>query len=91
MTDPTDLLRTQDLGAYRVIPLTSDRDMTTLYWNVEADLHDPEEGRTVASSASLQFALADGAFSDPWERSIPDSVMARLESLARRLEKAGLF
>lgn len=91
MTDPTDLLRTHYLGAYRVVPLAGDRDMTTLYWNVEADLRDPEEGRKIAFSASLQFALADRAFSDPWEREIPDSVMARLESLARRLEKAGLF
>ena len=90
MTDPTDLLRTHYLGAYRVVPEVGDRDVA-LYWNVEADLRDPEEGRKIAYSASLQFALADRAFNDPWEREIPDSVMARLESLARRLEKAGLF
>ena len=84
------LLRPHYLGAYTVFPEGADGE-GRYNWGVVANLRDPEEGRTVEFSASLVFALADEAFNDPWERPIPPSVMNRLESLARRLEKAGLF
>ena len=98
---PHALARTHTLGAYRVSPegpLPDGRDLGPngepgwrLDWFIEADLRDPEEGRTVNYSASLVCALNEGTFSAPWEREIPPSVMRRLEALADRLAAADLF
>ncbi len=85
------LARTHTFGPYRVIPEPHDDGGSILNWSVEADLYDAEEKQKIAFSASLTFALADRAFADPWERPIPESTMAKLESLAVRLSAAGLF
>jgi len=87
------LNRTHHIGAYRVVPVLEDNE---IYWVVEADLYAPDDtsrrfGR-VRYGATLTFARADGAFSEPdGERLIPDSVRDRLDSLAGRLTKAGLY
>lgn len=85
------LARVHTFGPYRVIPEPHDDGGSILNWSVEADLYDADEKQKIAFSASLTFALADRAFSDPWERPIPESTMAKLESLAVRLSAAGLF
>ena len=98
---PHPLARTHVLGAYRIVPdgpLPDGRDLGPngepnwrLDWFIEADLRDPETGRRKNFSASLVLAINEGTFSDPWEREIPPSVMAKLEALADRLAAADLY
>jgi hypothetical protein len=99
---PHPLVRTHTFGPYRVVPegpLPDGRDVGgpdnapgwRQDWFLEADLRDPETGRTARFSASLVLALNEGTFSDPWERELPPAVMAKLEALADKLAAADLF
>lgn len=97
---PHPLVRPHSIGAYRVVPegpLPDGRDVGPegqpgwrQDWFVQARLRD-EDGATAVFSASLVCALNEGTFSDPWERPIPPSVMAKLEALADKLAAADLF
>ena len=98
---PHPLARTHTVGAYRIVPdgpLPDGRDAGgpdnapgwRLDWFVEADLHDPEEGREVNYTGSLHLVLGQGTFSGPWEREIPASIPRRIEALVERLEDADL-
>jgi hypothetical protein len=84
------LARDHTIGAYTVTCEAVEGE-DRLDWYVEADLSDPETGRTERFTASLVCATYNGTFSHPWEREIPDSVLSKIEALADRLADAGLF
>lgn len=96
---PHPLVRTHELGAYRVVPdgpLPDGRDVGPdgqpgwrQDWFVEADLR--EGGSVQVFTASLTLAVNEGTFSHPWERPIPPSVLRRLTTLADRLADADLY
>lgn len=96
---PHPLVRVHTFGNYNVIPdgpLPDGRDVGpngeegwAQEWVVEADLR--EGGSVQSFSASLTCALDMGTFSHPYERTIPESVLSKLEKLADKLADAGLY
>lgn len=93
------LVRTHELGAYRVVPdgpLPDGRDVGPdgqpgwrQDWFVEADLR--EGGSVQRFSASLTLAVNEGTFSHPWDRQIPARTLRWLTTLSDRLADAGLY